>query len=159
MSVLLGRRRRRYQIVQNNPKIVSKISRIDPAWMNERIPKRIPRHRRKQKRYIRPTTQRSPVPDDFRCCGERRRRSLTLQNKLRCPPAVQRSDAFLAQGILQPDAVASVPALSMKLPQSVNQRGRKQDEWKAQGVKGKNCITPESKHSTQRQILNRYRTY
>jgi len=50
--------------------------------MNERKPKRIARQRRKQKRIIRPTTQRSPVPDDFRSCGERKRRSLTTPEQV-----------------------------------------------------------------------------
>jgi len=60
--------------------------------MNERKPKWIARQRRKQKRIIRPTTQRSPVPDDFRSCGERRRRSLTTPEEVIAPTLPQAAE-------------------------------------------------------------------
>jgi len=66
--------------------------------VNERKHKWIARHREGKKRNLRPTTQRSPIPDGFRSCRERRRSLTTPEQvetsactaELRCIPRARR---------------------------------------------------------------------
>ena len=114
------------------------------------------RKARGKKRNIRPTTQRSPVPDGIRSC-RRRRRSLTTPEQvetsactaeLRCVPCA-RCIAIRCRGV-GTTIFDEVIAICQSKRKKAGQR-------KVQDVKGKNRITSESKHGTKGQRLSRDR--